>query len=250
MEHVAVLVRSPAPVLRDVRRDQPEYSQPLETERTSRSTARQEGFAVNAGVRRLVPQRGDLVHDWVDAEGLDTRPCQGWVQQRGMRLSYKKPAKCVKELHSPEQQHANTHPLFIKLWLVDKHAVSADCVVNIDETSCPFLPVHHIAWGRHGVSCRATQRRPRHSQSPSAWTAARWTCTPSSRHVRERLGHHDHDPAARGHIGRRDEPKQRRAVVATPARPPWPRRQHGWACPQSPCLLQCGPRRMLGCAHY
>ena len=42
---------------------------------------------------------------------------------RGMRLSFKKPAKCVKELHSPEQQHANTHRLFIKLcWLMDKHA--------------------------------------------------------------------------------------------------------------------------------
>ena len=36
----------------------------------------------------------------------------------GMRLSCKKPAKCLKELHSPEQQHDNTHRLFIKLcWL-------------------------------------------------------------------------------------------------------------------------------------
>ena len=63
-----------------------------------------------------------------------------------MCLSYKKPAKCVKELHSPEQQHANTHRLFIKLcWLMDKHAVSADRVVNIDETSCRLLPVHQTA---------------------------------------------------------------------------------------------------------
>ena len=28
-----------------------------------------------------------------------------------MRLSCKKPAKCLKELHSPEQQYANTHRL-------------------------------------------------------------------------------------------------------------------------------------------
>ena len=31
-----------------------------------------------------------------------------------------------------------------------------------------------------------------------------------TRHVTERLGHDDHDPAARGQSGRRDEPKQRR----------------------------------------
>ena len=49
-------------------------------------------------------------------------------------------------------QEANTHRLFIKLcWLMDKHAVNADRVVNIDETSCRLLPVHHIGWGRRGV---------------------------------------------------------------------------------------------------
>ena len=37
-----------------------------------------------------------------------------------MRLSFKKPAKCLKELHSPALQEANTHRLFIKLrWLMD-----------------------------------------------------------------------------------------------------------------------------------
>ena len=71
---------------------------------------------------------------------------------RGMRLSNKKPAKCVKELHNPALQEANTHRLFIKLcWLMDKHAVSADRVVNIDETSCRLLPVDQIGWGRRGV---------------------------------------------------------------------------------------------------
>ena len=40
-----------------------------------------------------------------------------WTRQLlyGMHLSYKKPAKRVKELHSPEQQRANTHRLFVKL---------------------------------------------------------------------------------------------------------------------------------------
>ena len=46
-----------------------------------------------------------LVYEWLDAEELDVRPGFCWVKQllHGMRLSYKKPAKCVKELHSPEQ---------------------------------------------------------------------------------------------------------------------------------------------------
>ena len=58
-----------------------------------------------------------LVHDWLYAEGLDVRPGKWWVRLllHGMRLSFKKPTKCVKVLRSPEQQHANTHRLFIKL---------------------------------------------------------------------------------------------------------------------------------------
>ena len=69
-----------------------------------------------------------------------------------MRLSFKKPAKCLKELHSPALQEADAHRLFIKLcWLMDKHAVSADRVVNIDETSCRLLPVRQTRWGRHGA---------------------------------------------------------------------------------------------------
>ena len=88
-----------------------------------------------------------FVHEWLDAEELDVRPGYSWVKQllHGMRLSCKKPAKCLKELHSPALQEANTHRLFIKLcWLMDKHAVSADRVVNIDETSCRLLPMHQI----------------------------------------------------------------------------------------------------------
>ena len=46
-----------------------------------------------------------LVLEWLGAEELDVRPSYEWVRQllRGMRLSRKKPAKCLKELHSPEQ---------------------------------------------------------------------------------------------------------------------------------------------------
>ena len=52
---------------------------------------------------------------------------------------------------SPEQQHANTHRLFIKLcWLMEKHAVGTERVVNIDETSCRLLPVHQTGWGHRG----------------------------------------------------------------------------------------------------
>ena len=109
-----------------------------------------------------------LVHEWRDAEGLDVRAGATGVKQllRGMRLSHKKPAKCLKELHSTALQEANTHRLFIKLcWLMDKHTES---VVIIDETSCRL-----VRW----LSCRATQRRPRRSRWPSAWAVDRWTCS-------------------------------------------------------------------------
>ena len=88
-----------------------------------------------------------------------------------MRFSYKKPAKCVKQLHSPALQEANTHRLFIKLcWLMDKHAVSADPVVNIDETTCrasdrverPRRPTSSVLGqhkGGHDIHCRL-QHRP------------------------------------------------------------------------------------------
>ena len=57
-----------------------------------------------------------------------------------MRLSFKRPAKCLEELHGPALQEANAHRLFVKLcWLMDTHAVGADRVVNIDETSCRLL---------------------------------------------------------------------------------------------------------------
>ena len=96
----------------------------------------------------------DVMSDVLHAEGLDVRLCLSWVKGllRGMRLSYKKLAKCVKELHCTEQQHANKHRLFIKLcWLMGKHAVSEDRVVNIDETTCRLLLVHQSGWGRRGV---------------------------------------------------------------------------------------------------
>ena len=152
----------------DVRRDQPEHSQPLETKRVTSSAARQEDFASPAHMTRLsehivrvsvvlrfsaVTIRS-LVHEWLDTEGLDVRPGREWVRQllHGVSLSCKKPAKCVKELHNPGQQHANTHWLFIKLcWLMSTCGVSADRVVNIDETSCRLLLVHQMGWGDRGV---------------------------------------------------------------------------------------------------
>ena len=95
-----------------------------------------------------------LVLECLDAEGLDARPGHEWVRRplRGMRLSFKRPAKCLKEHHGPALQEANAHQLFVKLcWLMDTHAVGEDRVVNIDETSCLLLRVHQIGWGRRGV---------------------------------------------------------------------------------------------------
>ena len=53
---------------------------------------------------------------------------------------------------SHEQQRANTQRLYITLsWMMGTNGVSADRTVNIDETSCHFLPVHQIGWSRRGV---------------------------------------------------------------------------------------------------
>ena len=57
-----------------------------------------------------------------------------------------------------------------------KHAVSADRVVNIDETSCRCIRLGGAAAASKKLSCKATRRKPRHSRSPSAWTVACWTC--------------------------------------------------------------------------
>ena len=136
-------------------------------------------------------------------------------------LSHKNPAMCVKELHSTEQEHANTHRLFIKLCSTRPLAASCGCIRSGGAVAAS-----------NKLSCRATRGRPRHSLSLSAWTVARWTRADrargqgrrrlagaalarahSSRHVRGRLGHHDDDPAAHGRPGRSAEPKQTRTSV-------------------------------------
>ena len=63
--------------------------------------------AHRVGVRRLVPQLGDDQ----DLGARMSRRRGTRVQQllRGVRMSKKKPAMCVKELHNLEQQHANRH---------------------------------------------------------------------------------------------------------------------------------------------
>ena len=86
-------------------RDQPEHSPALETELATSSIARQEDFTVT---RRH--DTAERAHHASDRHHPVTK--RGDV---ACALSYKKPAQCVKELHNPEQQHANTHRLFIKL---------------------------------------------------------------------------------------------------------------------------------------
>ena len=171
MGQAAVLVRDPAP--QDVRRDQPEYSAPLEAQRATSSSTRLEDLALarrhdtakrahHADDRRPVFQRSDdqRLGALARRRGI-RRPSLRYLGQATLAwhaLELQKPAKCVKELHSPEQQHASTHRLFVKLcWLMDKHAVSADRVVNIDETStgsCRCI--------RSGGAAAA-------SNSPAAW---------------------------------------------------------------------------------
>ena len=100
---------------------------------------------------------------------------------------------------------------------MDKHAVSTDRVVNIDETSCQLLQVHQTGWGRRGVKQAQLQGNARW---PSAWTVARWTrwcrsCkrarqTPSCRSSPGRSALTTSRQRTAGHIGRRAEIRARK----------------------------------------
>ena len=140
-----------------------------------------------------------------------------------MRLSYKKPAMCVKELHSTgaaARQHA---PALLQAVLADEHLWRQlqTRVVNIDETSCRLLPVHQIGWGLRGVKQAKLQGNTREAttftvafsmdrgpldmlvqivhagKTDAVLPEQPWLEHTRSRHVRERLGHHDDDSSDR-----------------------------------------------------
>ena len=81
-----------------------------------------------------------LVCDWLDAEGLYVRPGCDWVRQllRGMRLSFKKPVKCLKE-----QQHAHTHRLcsagYVMLTNTFYRDFFCSCKCRIRPCICPWI---------------------------------------------------------------------------------------------------------------
>ena len=103
-----------------------------------------------------------LVYEWLDAEGLDVRPGKSWVKQllRGMRLSFKKPAKCLKELHSPALQEVQHAPAVHQ------------AVLAHGQARCQRGPP------RRETSSAAGQHQGGHDihGRQSAWTVARWTC--------------------------------------------------------------------------
>ena len=120
-------------------------------------------------------------------------------------------AKCLKE--SPALQEANTHRLFIELcWLMDKHAVSADRVVIIDEPSCR-LPVQQVGWGRRGVKQAQLQGN---AKEATTFTVA-FSMDRGPLDMLVQIVHAECSATSRrrtlGHIGRRDEPKPRRTNV-------------------------------------
>ena len=132
-----------------------------------------------------------------------------------MSLSCKKPAKCVRELRSPE--HA---PALHQAVLADGRARCQRRPRREHRRDVLPPPAGASDRGVKQAQLWATPRRPRHSRSSSASDRASGQDrrrlaggAHSPRHVIERLRHDDHDPAARGHIGRRDEPKQRRTSV-------------------------------------
>ena len=105
-----------------------------------------------------------------------------------------------------------------------KHAVGADRVVNIDETSSRLVPVHQTGWGRRGTKHAQLQGNTKeattftvafsmdrgpldmlvqivHAGKTDAILPEQPWPERSSRHFGERLGYDDHDPAARGRSG-------------------------------------------------
>ena len=185
MGHAAVLLRGPASLPRDVRRDQPEHSLPLEAERASRSTARQEKSAAtrrhdtaerahHAGDRRPVLQRGD-----------DQRPGAPVARHRGTRRP-SQPGPPRREAGPAAGQHQGGHDVHDRL--------------------------QHGPWpaGHAGAECTRGQDRRR-------LAGATLVGAHSPRHIGERLGHDDHDPAARGQSGRRAEPRDMASIHASEA---------------------------------
>ena len=111
---------------------------------------------------------------------------------------------------------------------MDKHAVSTDRVVNINETSCRLLPVHRIGWRRRGVKQAQLQGNTREATTFTVALSmdrgpldmllqivhAGTTGARSSRHVRGRLGNDDHGP--RGLPGRHAGDVSSRPAVLHP----------------------------------
>ena len=101
---------------------------------------------------------------------------------------------------------------------MDKHAVIADRVVNIDETSCRLL-VHQIGWSRPGVKqAQATTFTVAFSMDRGAVDVlVQIVHTGNTDAVLPEQPWQDHTPlpdiAARDRSGRRDEPRQGRTIV-------------------------------------
>ena len=89
--------------------------------------------------------------------------------------------------------------------------MSADRVVNIDETSCKQAQLQGNAKEATTFTVAFSMDRGpldmlvqivHAGKTDAVLAGAALAGAHSPRHVRERLGHDDHDPAARGHIGK------------------------------------------------
>ena len=93
------------------------------------------------------------MRDSLDAEGHDVRPGKWWVKQLLHALEPQGDRQVSERAPQPRaaaRQDA-THT----------HTVSADRVVNIDETSCRLLLVHQNGWCRRGVKQSQLQANTR-----------------------------------------------------------------------------------------
>ena len=170
-----------------------------------------------------------LVHDWLDAEGLDIPAfavCSRWATLAWHALEQQE-ARQVRERAPQHWAAARQHALTVH-----------QAVLAYEHTRCQHRPRRErrrdllpplagasdrvgAAAASNKLSCRATRGRPRHSRSLPAWTVARWTCwcrsctwarqTPSCRS----------SPCRSTPITSRQRSAGRRRPRPCSSRPPW-----------------------------
>ena len=192
MGHAAVLPRGPATLPRDVRRDQPEHSPSLETERATSRDARQKKHAVarrhdaaerahHAGHRCAVPQCCDDQRPGARVARLRTRrPSQPEVGEATLAwhvLEFQEARQVLEGAPQPCYARGQHAPAVHQALLADGQARSQRR--PRPERRRDFVPAPRCIWGSRRAKQAQLQGNAKEATTftiVSAWTVARWTC--------------------------------------------------------------------------